>query len=87
MKSIKERAKDVLDKFKQTDSIREGNKLLREYLRLKLKIAESIIANEFPDDVILEDLISDMFEDLALAKDQLSSDAFALRCNSDEKDN
>lgn len=54
------------------DSLAMRARMLNIYLGEKWKKVEQIIASEFPDDIELEDLVEDLWEDLRLARLQIA---------------
>lgn len=58
-------------KIDDTDSIKERHILINKYLSQRISCIEKVLANEFPDDVCLEDMIECLWQDLILANNQI----------------
>lgn len=53
------------------DSIRMRHRLVNRYLGYRIAAVESVIAQEFPDDVSYEEMIECLWEDLKIAQEQI----------------
>lgn len=58
-------------KIEDTDSIKESHRLINKYLSQRINCIEKVIANNFPDEVCLEDMIECLWQDLILANKQI----------------
>lgn len=65
------------------DSLAMRARMLNIYLKKKWKKVEQIIGSEFPDDIELEDLVEDLWEDLRLARLQIAM-AYSIAIDRDE---
>lgn len=61
---------DLLNKINQEDNITKRHRLITQYINQRCKQIEKIIAN-FDDDVDLEMVVEQLWEDLHLAEKQL----------------
>ena len=53
------------------DSIRRRHRLVNRYLGYRIAAVESVIAQEFPDDVSYEEMIECLWEDLKMVQEQI----------------
>lgn len=58
-------------KIENTDSIKKSHELINKYLSQRIKCVETVIANNFPDEVCLEDMVECLWQDLILANKQI----------------
>lgn len=65
--------KDITRKdIEAEDSLAMRARMLNVYLKKKWLKVEQIIGSEFPDEIELEDLVEDLWEDLRLARLQIA---------------
>lgn len=57
--------------IEETDSIKKRHRLINRYLAERIRRVETVIAQEFPDDVSYEEMIEVLWEDLKLAQKQI----------------
>lgn len=57
--------------IEKEDSLAMKARMLNVYLRNKWEKVEQIIGNDYPDDVCLEELVEDLWEDLLVARKQI----------------
>ena len=60
-------------KIEETDSIKARHRMVNRYLSHRIRRVESVIAQEFPDDVSYEEMIECLLEDLKIAQEQIKS--------------
>ena len=60
-------------KIEETDSIKARHRMVNRYLAHRIRRVESVIAQEFPDDVSYEEMIECLWEDLKIAQEQIKS--------------
>lgn len=65
------RCQDLKKKIENSDSIKENHRLVNMYLAERIRCVETVIANEFPDEVSYEEMIECLWEDLKLAQKQI----------------
>ena len=58
-------------RIEETDSIKERHTLINKYLSHRIRRVETIIAQEFPDEVSYQEMIECLWEDLKLAQNQI----------------
>lgn len=57
--------------IEETDSIKERHRLINKYLAERIRRVETVMAQEFPDEVSYEEMIECLWEDLKLARQQI----------------
>ena len=65
------RCQDLKKKIENSDSIKENHRLVNMYLAERIRCVETVMANEFPDEVSYEEMIECLWEDLILAQKQI----------------
>ena len=65
------RCQDLKKKIENSDSIKENHRLVNMYLAERIRRVETVMANEFPDEVSYEEMIECLWEDLKLAQKQI----------------
>lgn len=65
------RCQDLKKKIENSDSIKENHRLVNMYLAERIRCVETVMANEFPDEVSYEEMIECLWEDLKLAQKQI----------------
>ena len=65
------RCQDLKQRIEDTDSIKENHRLVNMYLAERIRCVETVMANEFPDEVSYEEMIECLWEDLKLAQKQI----------------
>lgn len=68
------------------DSLAMRARLLNVYLKEQWKKVEQIIGSEFPDDVALEDLVEELWEDIRVAREQICA-TYGIALDRDEQNN
>lgn len=58
-------------KIEETDSIKDRHRLINKYLSHRIRRVETVIAQEFPDEVSYQEMIECLWEDLILAVKQI----------------
>ena len=62
---------DLKRRIEDTDSIKENHRLVNMYLAERIRCVETVMANEFPDEVSYEEMIECLWEDLKLVQKQI----------------
>lgn len=57
--------------IEETDSIKKRHRLINKYLAERIRRVETVMAQEFPDEVSYEEMIECLWEDLKLAQRQI----------------
>ena len=65
------RCQDLKKKIENSDSIKENHRLVNMYLAERIRCVETVMANEFPDEVSYQEMIECLWEDLILAQKQI----------------
>ena len=65
------RCQGLKKKIENSDSIKENHRLVNMYLAERIRCVETVMANEFPDEVSYEEMIECLWEDLKLVQKQI----------------